>query len=129
MAFPEYAGLRVDILPKGLGEAAAKGELTVTVAKLGSSHVVHEWTTYPGEYLFNRFREKFGPKFKEVVCGKGGFYEQLNKGLLGQDTLPATIASQVLLGSSTATFWYPLALCVGLLLVKTGLKTLNQFTT
>jgi hypothetical protein len=107
---------------KDLAAGAANGQ--PTIAPLSSEYIVHEWTVRPGEKLFKRFREKFGPKFKEVVCGKNGFYEQLNKGLLGQDKLPAAIAAQVLLiGFTPATFWYPLALYVGLLLVKTGLKT------
>jgi hypothetical protein len=123
-AFPIYKAHKgAELLPQGLAAAAAEGRPTVTVDLLCSRDILHEWTLKPGTKLFKRFREKFGPKFKEVVCGKDGFYEQLNKGLLGQDKLPAAIAARVLvIGFTPATFWYPLALYIGLLLVKTGLK-------
>ena len=59
--------------------------------------------------------------------GKDGPYEQFcnpdNK-LVGQAQLPMTIAGSILTsGFSPATFWYPLAVYVGLLLSKTLLKT------
>ena len=50
--------------------------------------------------------------------------EKFEKDLLGQADLPVTIASCILAaGISVATFWYPLAIYFGLLLVRTGLKT------
>ena len=51
-------------------------------------------------------------------------YVNIEKGLLGQADLPVAIASSILTaGFSAATFWYPLAVYLALLLMKTGLKT------
>jgi hypothetical protein len=117
-AFPNYEGLPADDLPEQLASAAALGQ--PTVAPLGERDIVHEWTFKPGKRLLI----KFGAKFKETICGKDGPYEQFNKDLLGQAALPSTIASAILIaGFSPATFWYPLAVYVSILLVKTGLKT------
>jgi len=117
-AFPDYAGLPVADLPAQLASAAAIGR--PTVAPLGSRDIVHEWTFKPGKRLF----VKFGTEFKETICGQDGPYEQFNNGLLGQATLPRTIAITILAaGFSPATFWYPLAVYISILLVKTGLKT------
>jgi hypothetical protein len=117
-AFPNYAGLPVDNLPEQLASAAADGQ--PTVAPLGERGIVHEWTFKPGKRLL----AKFGSKFKETICGKDGPYEQFNEGLLGQAALPTTIAGTILVaGFSPATFWYPLAVYVSILLVKTVLKT------
>lgn len=121
-AFPNYGGLPVEKLPEKLASAAALGHPTVT--PLGERDIVHEWTFKPGKRLFARFLQKFGRKFKETICGKDGPYEQFNKGLLGQAALPTTIAGTILTaGFSPATFWYPLAVYMSILLVKTGLKT------
>ena len=121
-AFPNYEGQPVADLPTGLAAAAARGK--PVVAPLANPAIVHEWTVKPGKKLFQAFIEKFGPKLKETICGKGGPYKQFEKGLLGQTALPTTIASAILTsGLSTATFWYPLAVYLGLLLVKAGLKT------
>lgn len=117
-AFPNYEGLPVDNFPEGLASAADAGQLVI--APLGDRAIVHEWTFKPGKRLF----VKFCSKFKDTICGKDGPYEQFTKGLVGQAALPTTIASTVLtVGFSTATFWYPLAAYVSVLLVKTGLKT------
>jgi len=63
-------------------------------------------------------------KFKDTICGKDGPYEQFTKGLVGQAALPSSIASSILAaGFSVETVWYPLAVYLSLLLVKTGLKT------
>lgn len=117
-AFPEYEGLPVDALPEGLASAAALGR--PVVAPLGDRSIVHEWTFKPGKRLL----VKFGSKFKETICGKDGPYEQFNNGLLGQAALPTSIASTLLTaGFSAATFWYPVAVYISILLVKAGLKT------
>jgi len=117
-AFPNYEGLPVDDLPRQLASAAALGQPIVT--PLGERDIVHEWTFKPGKRLF----VKFGSKFKETICGRDGPYEQFNNGLVGQSALPTTIASTVITASfSPATFWYPLAIYVSILLMKTGLKT------
>lgn len=117
-AFPTYDGLPVDDLPRHLASAADLGQPNLD--PLGERGIVHEWTFKPGKRLF----VKFGSKFKEVICGRDGPYEQFNKGLLKQAELPAAIAAAVLAaGFSTATFWTPLAVYVSILLIKTGLKT------
>jgi hypothetical protein len=118
-AFPIYEGRNVDSLPEGLASAAVSGRFDITPLENIES-IVHEWTLKAGK----RFFTKLASKFKETVCGKDGPYEQFNNGLLNQATLPTTIASTILITSfSTATFWYPLAVYMSILLVKTGLKT------
>lgn len=109
---PSKAGL-----PTGLAINADKGDFSPAVFE---GDIVHEYTLYPGQ----RLMEKFGSKFKETICGKDGPYERLNKGLLGQADLPATIVSTILTtGFSPATFWVPLAVYITLLITKAGLKT------
>jgi hypothetical protein len=121
-AFPIYEGQDVSQLPTGLAAKAATGD--PTVRGLGEPAIVHEWTVKPGKKLFLKFVAKFGSKLKETICGKEGPYEQFNKGLLGQKSLPTTIAASILtVGFSSATFWYPLAIYIAILLVKAGLKT------
>jgi len=78
--------------------------------------IKHEYTYYPGKEIF----EKFSRKFKETICGKDGPYEQFCNGLVGQADLPVTIAASILSGGQV---WLPIAVYVGLLIVKTGLKT------
>jgi hypothetical protein len=124
-AFPDYDGLpeaEVSALPTGLASEAAMGQ--PRVEPLGDRDVVvHEWTSKPGKRLFITFLQKFGRAFKETICGEDGPYEQFNEGLIGQAALPATIASAILTaGLSTDTFWYPLAVYLSILLIKTGLK-------
>ena len=118
-AFPGYNGLPVEVLPGGLASAATQGQFII--APLGDTKtIVHEWTFKPGKRLF----AKLAPRFRETICGKDGPYEQLNNGLLKKADLPTTIASSVLtVGFSPATFWYPIAVYLSLLLIKTGLKT------
>lgn len=88
---------------------------------LTDPNIEHEFFTEPGK----RFLKKFGKKFKEVICGKGGPYEQFTKGdgLLDQANLPVKIAAAILATGLTGAFWYPLAIYLGLLITKTGLKT------
>lgn len=117
-AFPNYVGLPIAGASPQLAIAAAHGH--PTVMPLGDRGIVHEWTFKPGKRLFI----KFGAKFKEAICGEDGPYEQFNNNLLGQAALPSTIASAILLtGFSAATLWYPLAVYISILLIKTGLKT------
>jgi len=117
-AFPNYEGLPTDDLPQGFASAADAGQFII--APLGDRAIVHEWTFKPGKRLF----VKFCSKFNDTICGKDGPYEQFTNGLVGQAALPTTIASAVLaVGFSAATFWYPLAVYLSILLVKTGLKT------
>jgi hypothetical protein len=105
-------------IPRGMAESAAKG--TPTIRQLGNSVIVHEFTFKVGK----RFFDKFKLKFKETICGKGGPYEQFNNNLVGKAALPSTIAGAILVGGfSVATFWYPLAVYIAILLIKAGLKT------
>lgn len=121
-AFPQYDGQPVSLLPSGLALTADSGK--PVVSPLGDPRIVHEWTSKPGKKLFERFIQKFGRKLRETICGQNGPYEQFNKGLIGQAALPTTIAGSILtVGFSAATFWYPLAMYLAILLVKTGLKT------
>lgn len=115
---PFFAPLKETGLPTGIAEAAASG--APDLRPLSDPSIVHEWTFGPGEQLLR----KFGEKLKDTICGKDGPYRKFKKGLLGQADLPATIVSTILAaGFSAATFWYPLAVYVGLLLIKVGLKT------
>ncbi len=117
-AFPDYAGLPADSLPGGLSAAADNGHFVLS--PLADRSLVHEWTFKPGKRLFVRFCDNF----KQTICGKDGPYEQFTEGLVGQASLPTSIASAILMaGFSAATFWYPLAAYLSILLVKTGLKT------
>lgn len=105
-------------LPKGMAASAVQG--SPAIKQLGQPRIVHEWTLKPGKRLY----DKFSSKFKETICGKDGPYEQFTKGLFGQAQLPTTIATAILtVGFSAATFWYPLAVYITILLLKTGLKT------
>ncbi|OGO18555.1 MAG: hypothetical protein A2Z15_08915 [Chloroflexi bacterium RBG_16_50_11] len=110
--------IELSSFPTDLAKKAAEGN--PNIESLGNANIRHEWTVKVGKKLFL----KFGEKFKSVICGKDGPHEQLENKLLNQATLPAAIVSAILTnGFSTATFWYPLAVYIALLLVKTGLKT------
>jgi len=82
--------------------------------------IEHEWTKGPGKDLFDRFKEKF----KDTICkGPDCPYTKMEKGLIGQADLPATIvATLVASGVAVSTFWIPILVYFALLLVKTGLK-------
>jgi hypothetical protein len=115
-AFP-YKG-ELERFPQGLAARAAAGNPTVN--ELGAPLIVHEWTVKAGKRLFL----KFGEKFRVVICGENGPYELFERDLLKQSELPVAIVAQILVaGLSTATLWYPLAVYIGLLIVRTGLKT------
>ena len=117
-SFPKYVGLPYETLPTQFASVAAAGQPNIT--DLGSRDIVHEWTVKPGKRLFLKFRAKF----KETICGKNGPYEMFQDNL-GQSDLPKKIVEAILLSGviSPATFWYPLAVYIAILLVKTGLKT------
>jgi len=137
-AFPNYYGLPLASLPNTFAEFEKTGR--PTVSQLKSPGIVHEWTLKPGKRLFWRFFsldvaktnpldhhplvKKFGRKWRETICaGKDSPYGQFKDGLVGHAALPTTIADSVLaVGFSVASFWYPLAIYLGLLLAKTGLK-------
>jgi hypothetical protein len=107
-----------DPVPTGIVAAAAKGKFNLNALK--NVKIQHEWTIYPAR----RFLKKFNVKLKKNICGKGGPYEQFKNGMLGQAALPTTIATTILtVGFSAATVWYPLAVYVGILILRTGLAT------
>jgi hypothetical protein len=83
--------------------------------------ICHEWTTIPGQGLFEKFKEKF----KDIICnGEDSIHLKVEKGLLGQADLPVTIVSTILAsGISVSTFWIPIIVYIALLIIKTGLKT------
>jgi hypothetical protein len=91
------------------------------VSLLNDPAIIHEWTELPGQRLFDKFKVKF----KDILCkGEDCIYTKMEKGLLGQADLPATIVSTILTaGISASTFWIPIIVYFALLLIKTGLKT------
>lgn len=107
-------------IPSGFAKEAAS--TVFELESLRSSSIIHEWTSIPGQRLLRRF----AAEFKNVICGPSGPYEQfkIKNNLLGQATLPTTIASSILAaGFSVATFWYPIAVYIALLIIKAGLAT------
>lgn len=108
-------------IPTSLAEEAAHGAFDLSALK--DPDIVHEWTVYPGRRLL----ERFGHEFKMTICGPNGPYEQFENSenkLVAQAQLPASIATSILAaGISVATLWYPLAVYIALLLIKTGLAT------
>lgn len=105
-------------IPSGFAQEAVSA--IFELENLRGPSIIHEWTSIPGQ----RILRLFAAEFKNVICGPGGPYEQFNNNLLGQASLPATIASSILVaGFSVATFWYPIAVYIGLLITKAGLAT------
>jgi hypothetical protein len=105
-----------DPVPTGIVAAADQGKFNMKPLK--QSGIIHEWTVYPAR----RFLERFKVKLKKNICGKGGPYEQFKNGLVGQAGMPTTIATTILTaGFTVAPVWYPLAVYVALLIVRTGL--------
>ena len=115
---PLFHSLQEEQLPNGMAKAAQGGK--AELLQLSDPGLYHEWLHMPGE----KFLKKFGEKWKKTLCeGKDSPYHKLENGLLGQAELPVTIAASILTaGFAAATFFYPLALYIGLLLVKTGFK-------
>jgi len=115
---PLYHTLQEEQLPNGMARAAENGK--AELLQLSDPGLHHEWLHFPGQ----KFLKKFGEKWKKTLCeGEDSPYHKLENGLLGQAELPVTIAASILtVGFAAATFFYPLALYIGLLLVKTGFK-------
>ena len=106
-------------LPKGIVEAAAGGKIDISA--LYTDNIIHEWTSFTGRILFQRFNSKF----KGVICGKGGPYEQFNKGVISEKGLPMSIIIIIGVathGFSNDTFWIPIILYFSVILVRVGLK-------
>jgi hypothetical protein len=113
-----FVGLRDAGLPAGFAAAAQGGH--ADLQPLTDPAVVHEWTKFPGRTLLRRF----AGKLRETICGPDGPYEKFHNGLLQQADLPISIICATLTaGLTPATFWYPLAVYIGLLLTKATLKT------
>jgi hypothetical protein len=116
---PQWRLLYIDPshpIPTGIAAAADQGRFNLKPLKQGV--IIHEWTVYPAR----RFLKKFKVKLKKNICGKSGPYGQFKDGLVGQAALPTTIATTILTaGFTAATVWYPLAVYVGVLIVRTGL--------
>jgi hypothetical protein len=79
----------VSNLPTGIVDTAAQGR--IDISPLYNVTIVHEWPSFTGRILFRKFESKF----KEVICGKGGPYEQLNKGLIDKATPVTAIVADV----------------------------------
>jgi len=120
-ALPKPLGPRLKNASTPLSSAAALGQ--PTVAALGGSDVIHEWTFKPGKKLFVRFLQKSGARIIQTVFCRDGPYEQFNKGMLDQNALSVTIAGIILAKSfSPQIFWYALAVYLSLLLIKTSAR-------
>jgi len=104
------------IMPEGFALNSKNENFKLTGIDLPG---IHEWTVGPGKKLYKKFKIKF----KDTICGKGGPYEQLEKGLLSQEDIPSAIVKVILTTSLTFTaFWLPIAVYVGLIIAKTTLK-------
>ena len=91
-----------------------------TIASIPSNELINEWTVLPGKEFFERFKTQW----KITICGKDGPYYKFKNGLVGQAELPVTLAATVLVtGFGASAFWYPLAIYIALLMIKTGLAT------
>jgi hypothetical protein len=118
LPFPyDGSAIAVQKLPKGIVEAAVEGKIDISA--LYNDTIIHEWTSFTGRIFFRKFKSKF----KEVICGKGGPYEQLNKGLMDKGAPATAIFVEVTKNQfSYDTFWIPILVYFAALLVKTGLK-------
>jgi hypothetical protein len=70
------------------------------------------------------FLERFKTELQGVVCGKGGPYEMLVKGIATEKNLPTKIAVAVMTGVPVlggVAVTYVLAAYIGLILVRAGL--------
>ena len=121
---PLFKSLSRAGLPSGFAGAAANGKAELSA--LTNPEIKHEWTYGPGR----KFLEKFAQNFKDGICkGEKSIFHQSEKNLLGQSELPQKIVLWILSsGISAATFWYPLAVYIALLILKAGLKTYCEST-
>lgn len=106
-------------LPRGIAASSVDGR--PNLQSLADSDIVHEWITKPGKQIFNGF----GVKFHKMICGKGGIYDQLRKGILPPALLAVEISKQILSeGFSAETLWYPLAVYIATIIAR---KTLEKY--
>jgi|GEM_PF-2669621 len=102
--------------PHGFAQSAAEGN-QVDLTPLTDPSIHHEYFNIPGKKMFKRF----AVKFKTTICEKDGPRDQF-KAVVKKSELPTTLATAILAsGFSMATFWYPIAVYVGLLIARTGL--------
>jgi len=115
-----YQYLKADkTVPTGFAKAASTG--SVDLSGLLNPKVMNKAATSTGR----KFLKRFMRHFKKVLCeGSDSPYENFKHSRVTQAALPTTIATTILTtGFSIDTFWYPLAVYLGLLTVRTGLET------
>ncbi len=109
-------------LPSGVAkDADRKGR--ADVGPLLDKGIVKKATLSVGR----KFLARFSKRLKSNICGPQGLYLALRKGQLAQAAVPTTLATTVLTaGFSAATLWYPLAVYLSLLILRTGLDVYCQ---
>jgi len=123
-AFPYFDPSYSDKLPKGMAAKAAAGRPSIRI--LRQPDIIHEWTIGPGKRLF----EGFNGKLKELVCkGKDSSYNKyIEKRLRTQEDLRNDIAITVLKTFFSANLvWYPLAVYVTQIIIKTPIEKYCKF--
>jgi hypothetical protein len=110
----------VRTLPSNLTAQAAVGDPTLAPLFDPSVSLVHEWTVGPGQKL----KSKLLSKCRDVVCGPGGPYRTLETEQPGKQ-IPVRVTEAILAAGmiTTGNFWYPLAVYLGILVTRIGLKT------
>lgn len=106
-------------VPTGFAKAARSD--SVDFSAILTPKVIHKAATSTGR----KFLKKFMRNFKKVICeGSDSPYEKFKNSQVKQAALPTTIATTILTTSfSVDTFWYPLAVYLGLLITRAGLDT------
>lgn len=88
------------------------------LSTLASKAIITKATLRTGKRLYRLF----SAKLRANICGDGGVYKEFRTGRL-KPSLPVAVVNAVLLGGfSESTFWYPLAIYLGLLIAKSGLE-------
>jgi hypothetical protein len=113
----DLSALRQDsTLPTGFAKQARRGKASVD--SLLDSAIDKPWTITLGQ----EFWHEFANRLKANICGPHGLYAAVKKGQESKVAAPVALITAVLEGShSYSTLWYPLAVYVGLLIVRTGL--------
>lgn len=122
-AFPSYSAQDTDHLPTGLAAAAAAGDFNF--APLLDKAIDHGWTAHPGDMLQRRYLARLGTKMEAEICGAGGLFEASQKGAADGNALDRQLTAAILKHAQLEgeVFWYPLAVCVGVTLARSGLAT------
>jgi len=104
------------VFKSSAGGTLKKGWYTGEIAfLLTDPSIVHDWTTIPGQNIFEQFKEKF----KDTIY-KSKDYPQIKSenGLNSQPDIPITLITSIL-GKSTNTLLVPILVYLVLLLFKT----------